>query len=135
MAYDKNFRGGVSVAVIDLNGDGTKEIVTGAGVGGGPHVRVFTKDGEPLTGGFMAYDKNFRGGVSVAVGDIDASGVKEIITGAGVSDEPLVRVFDRNGNLLKEFLSYEKNVKKGIRVMSDDIDRDGLDEILVSLIE
>jgi len=134
-AYGENFRGGVSVAVIDLNGDGTKEIVTGAGIGGGPHVRVFTKDGKSLTGGFMAYDDSYRGGVSVSVGDIDSDGVKEIITGAGVGDKPLVRIFDRNGILLEEFLAYKEDIKKGIKVISDDIDRDGVDEIMVSLIE
>jgi hypothetical protein len=40
-AYDPEFRGGVSVATADLNGDGVAEIITGAGGGGGPLVKVF----------------------------------------------------------------------------------------------
>jgi hypothetical protein len=132
-AYDKNFRGGVNITVMDLNNDGIKEIITGAGAGGGPHVRVFTKDGRPLIGGFFAYDKNFRGGVSVATGDIDANGVKEIITAPASSMISLVKIFTKDGIWKNEFVAYEGAPATGATVMSDDINKDGVDEILVSL--
>ncbi|MFA6306381.1 MAG: putative glycoside hydrolase [Patescibacteria group bacterium] len=132
-AYDKNFRGGVNVAVIDLNGDGTKEIITGAGPGGGPQVRVFSKDGRPLNGGFFAYDKNFRGGVDLAVGDLDGDGTKEIIAGAGPGGAPEVKIFSKDGKLSSAFMAYNHNDKNGIMVMSNDINSDKVDEILVSL--
>jgi hypothetical protein len=68
MAYDPNFTGGVSVGMGNLDNELTAEIVTGAGPGGGPHVKVFRQDGsEPFGGGFFAYDPNFHGGVEVAV--------------------------------------------------------------------
>ncbi|MDP2683924.1 MAG: S8 family serine peptidase [bacterium] len=66
-AYDPYFRGGVHVATGDLNMDGQAEIITGAGFGGGPHIRVFDRYGAvTLTPGFFAYDSNFRGGVFVS---------------------------------------------------------------------
>jgi len=133
-AYKPHFRGGVNVAVVDLNGDGTREIITGAGTGGGPHVRVFSKDGKPLTGGFFAFQENFSGGVSVSVGNVDGEGEKEIIVGSGAGDRPLVKVFSKDGKFLKEFRAYEEGLDYGIKVMSYDLNRDGKDEILASTI-
>lgn len=44
-AYDANFRGGVYVAAGNLLGDAAHaEVVTGPGVGGGPHVKVFAQN-------------------------------------------------------------------------------------------
>lgn len=129
-AYDKNFRGGVNVAVMDLNGDGTKEIITGAGVGGGPHIRIFSKDGAPLTGGFFAFDKNFRGGARIAVGNTDGAGNKEIIVGSGPGEAPLVRVFTKDGHLKRQFNAYDNNMRDGIMVIAADLDNNGTDEVL-----
>jgi hypothetical protein len=68
MAYDPSFTGGVSVALGNLDNDLAAEIITGAGPGGGPHVKVFRQDGSmPFGTGFFAYDPNFHGGVEVAV--------------------------------------------------------------------
>ncbi|MCK9439148.1 MAG: putative glycoside hydrolase [Patescibacteria group bacterium] len=130
-AYDKNFRGGVRVAVMDLDGDKVQEIITAAGQGGGPHIRIFNKDGKPLIGGFFAYDKNFRGGVSLAVGDIDGDGKKEILTAPGAGRSPEVKIFNKDGKNLNSFMAYENDFRSGLRIMSDDLDGDKNFEILV----
>jgi len=77
-AFDPLFRGGVRVAAGDLDGDGTDEIVTGAGPGGGPHVRVFNGYGRMRGPGFFAADPASREGVRVAAGDLDGDGTDEI---------------------------------------------------------
>jgi len=63
-AYHEKFKGGATLAVADIDRDGVDEIVTGAGPGGGPHVKIFYSDGS-LLGSFYAYDESFGGGVSV----------------------------------------------------------------------
>ncbi|MCF7794807.1 hypothetical protein K9M50_00395 [Patescibacteria group bacterium] len=129
-AYETNFRGGVNVAVLDLNSDGTKEIITGAGPGGGPHVRVFSKDGVPLIGGFFAFDREFKGGISLSVGDVNGDGKGEIISTAGLGGSPRVKIFNRDGKLLDSFLAYEASYNEGIKVITLDINGDGIKEIL-----
>src|SRR5438034_5869193 len=73
-------------------------IVTGAGAGGGPHVREFHHDGTDTGVGFYAYDAAFTGGVRVATGDLDGDKLDEIITGAGPGGGPHVRVFNQAGS-------------------------------------
>jgi len=77
-AYGMNFRGGASVAVGDVNGDGTEEIITGAGNGGGPHVRVWSMDGE-LRAQFFPYDPSSNKGVWVGASDTNGDSTSEII--------------------------------------------------------
>ncbi len=128
-AYSSNFRGGVNVAVGDVDGDGINEIITGAGFSGGPHVRIFDKDGN-VKGQFFAYAENFRGGVNVAVGDINGDGIAEIITGAGFSGGPQVRIFDHHGKVRGQFFAYDKNFRGGVNLAVGDVTGDGIAEII-----
>src|SRR5205823_4533252 len=87
-AYDPTFGGGVSVAAADLTGDGKADIVTGAGPGGGPHVKAFDVNAGKELASYYAYDASFRGGVNVAAGDVDGDGLGDIVTGAGPGGGP-----------------------------------------------
>jgi len=42
-------------------------VATGAGAGGGPHVRLFTRSGADAGVSFFAYHPAFTGGVTLAV--------------------------------------------------------------------
>jgi hypothetical protein len=90
-AYDPSFQGGVRVAVADINGDGTLDIVTGAGPGAAPEVRVFDGRTASLLYDFFAYTPAFSGGIFVAAGDINGDGAADIITGADAGGAPEVR--------------------------------------------
>jgi hypothetical protein len=130
-AYDTAFRGGVRVAVGDVDGDGTPDIVTGAGFGGGPHVRAFGGGTGAILLDFFAYDAAFRGGVYVAAGDIDGDGRADIVTGAGEGGGPHVKVFSGNGaGLLMSFFAYDADFRGGVRVAVGDMDGDGTPDII-----
>ena len=119
-AYAPGFIGGIDVAAGDVDGDGVDEIVTAAGPGGGPHVRIFKADGTPVGNGFMAYDPGFVGGVRVSAGDVDGDGKAEIITGAGPGGGPHVRVFRADGTPVLSFFAYNANFRGGIDVGAAD---------------
>ncbi len=129
-AYAEEFRGGVHIAVGDLNGDGINEIIAGAGYSGGPHIRIFNKDGRLINPGFFAYDPAFRGGVYVATGDINGDGIDEVISGAGPGGGPHVRVWNNDGHLLQEFFGFTPQSNAGVEVAAYDYDGDRRDEIV-----
>jgi hypothetical protein len=79
MSYARNFRGGVNVAVGDIDHDGQNELVTGAATGG-PHVRVFNYLGQ-LKAQFMAFDPKSGTGINVGIADVDGDGQQEILAG------------------------------------------------------
>lgn len=132
MAYDVNFTGGVFLASGDVNGDGFDDVITAAGAGGGPHVRVFSGVNGSVIGEFMAYSPTFSGGVSVAVGDTNADGFADVITGAGIGGAPHVRVFSGASldTMLLEFFAYDPAFRGGIYVASSDFNADGRADIV-----
>src|SRR5262249_54979024 len=85
-AFGSSFAGGVRVAVGDVNGDGTGEIIVAPGAGGAPLVKVFSASSAPGGAGgfselqsFVAYRTSFTGGVYVAAGDLDGDSKQDIV--------------------------------------------------------
>jgi hypothetical protein len=130
-AYDAAFTGGVSVAAGDINGDDHADIITGAGPGGGPHVRVFSGDGGSELRSFFAYEAAFAGGVSVASGDVNNDTYADIITGAGPGGGPHVRAFSGfDGSVLASFFAYDPDFTGGVSVSSLDLNGDDRDDFV-----
>jgi hypothetical protein len=120
------FGGGVRVAVGDVNGDGFNDIVTAAGPGAAPHVKVFDGATGALLQSFLAFDAGFTGGVTVAAGDVNGDGKADIITGAGPGAAPHVRVFDgATGGELSGLIAYDGGFTGGAYVAAGDFTGDG----------
>jgi hypothetical protein len=125
------FTGGVYVAAADVDGDGIDDIVTGAGEGGGPHVKIFSGADGHLIREFMAYDPNFRGGARVAARDVDGDGLADVVTGAGAGGSPLVNVFNgATGAVITAFFAYEPSFRGGVFVAAGDVTGDNHADIV-----
>ena len=133
MAYDPSFTGGVYVALADVSAGGIPDIITGAGAGGGPEIRVFNGATlQPLVS-FYAFASTFRGGVRVAVtADQSVPGLFEIVAAAGPGGGPEVRVFDLQGDLLRSFYAYNPSFSGGVYVAAGDTTGTGTFDIITS---
>ena len=137
-AFEEGFTGGSTVAVGDTDGDGIAEIVVGKGPGSEPLVRIFEqKNGAwGQRAEFLAFERFFRGGVYVAVGDIGGDGRIEIAVGANSGASAAVAVFNaKTTEHLDQFYAYGQvdNVgafKGGARVTIEDYNRDGKADLI-----
>lgn len=144
MAFDPGFLGGVNVAVGHvLGGIGAggypggavsqfypQQIILGAAAGGTPQVAVTDGSGTVLRS-FLAFDVGYRGGVTVAAANIDATpspdydvtGVDtnaydEIVIGAAVN-VPHVKVFDVYTGAIQQrlsFFAFDPSLHEGVTV-------------------
>lgn len=127
-AYNIDFRGGVRLAMGDVDGDGEVEILTGAGPSGGPQVRIFDLDGN-VEGQFFAFEEGDRLGIFVAAGDVNGDGVDEILVTSDEGGTGQVRMFNRSGHLKGAFFPLGRTTA-GVRLALGNIDSDPEDEII-----
>ncbi len=118
------------MATGDVNGDGTPDIITGAGPGGGPHVRAFNGLNGADLASFFAFDPTYTGGVLVAGGNVNGVtgiGPAEIIVGEGQGGYR-ARVFTPAGGLLGELHTFPTGE---IRVAVSDVNSDGRADLIL----
>lgn len=121
LAYPKTFRGGVNIAVADVTGDGKAEIITAPKAGIRSDIKVFSPQGK-LIRSFLAYPESFRGGATVAVGDVMNDETPEIVTGTGPGGVPQVKVFSVMGKKLSEFVADKTRTPTGLNLLLLDLD-------------
>jgi len=128
---------GIFVAAGDVNGDGRADVVAGsdadAGPNGGPHVKVYDGATRAAIHDFDAFDASFRGGVRVAVGDVNGDGLGDVIVGSGAGGGGHVKI--QSGldlAPLADFFAYGPSFGGGVFVAAGDVDGDGSAEMVVS---
>jgi len=142
-AYAPSFKGGVRVAIGDVNGDGSPDIITGAGAGGGPQVDVYNVNNSTgavsLQTSFFAFDEPFfAGGVYVAAGDTNDDGFDDVVVGAGAGGGPRVQVYAGSAtglvtsSTLNDFFAYSLAFTGGVVVAAGDRNADGDSEVITA---
>jgi hypothetical protein len=128
-----NFAGGVRVAVGDVNGDGTPDIICGAGPGGAPEVRVYDGRTFQMIRDFFPLPAGFTGGVFVAAGDVNGDGFADIVAAADAGGGPQVTITSgRDGNLLASFYATAPTFTGGVRLAVGDINGDGFADVIAA---
>jgi hypothetical protein len=130
--YAPNFKGGIHVSTVDINDDGLDEIVTGAGGGGTPSVKVFGTHGTELHQ-WYAYSMDNKWGVFVAGGDTDGDGEEEVITSLGAGAAPLVKLFNpMTGGMKDSFMAYGETTRFGTDIAAGNVTGGPADEIVTA---
>ena len=142
-AYASTFTGGVRVALGDVNGDGSTDVITGAGPGGGPQANVYnvnTATGAvSLQKSFFAFSApSFTGGVYVAAGDTNADGFDDVIIGAGATGGSRVQVYAGSAtgvvttSTLNDFFAYSPAFTGGVVVAAGQRDAVAGEEVITA---
>ena len=141
--FGTGFTGGVFVAAGDIDGDGIADVAVTADTGGGPRVRVYLTRGNTLAlvSDFFALDPSFRGGLRVALGDVNRDGAADLIVTAGPGGGPRVASYDgrslRPGTiptrLWNDFFAFEAGSRLGAFVAVGDLNGDGFGDIVVGV--
>jgi len=149
--FGKGFKGGVRVAVGDVDGFGSKEILPEAGdsregdiiVGQGYYggtVKAYKGLSDEVIAQVKVGKKGYKGGVSVAVADITGDGRADLIIGRNSGKPSVVEVFD--GRTLQQvgvtLNPFDENPGKpkntfGVRVAASDVNGDGIADIITSV--
>lgn len=128
-AFPATYRGGVNVAVGDVNGDQVPDIIVSTAQGAGV-VKVFDGATHDVLGQFSPYGRGFRGGVNVAFGQL-LDGTGDIITGTATG-HAVVKVFD--GDTFEEvqrIVPYGRGVS-GVNVVGANLDGGYLTDIVTA---
>ncbi|MFM7540900.1 MAG: beta strand repeat-containing protein [Planctomycetota bacterium] len=128
-AFGNNYRSGLDIAM-------TSQTATQPGVLTvvslvNSFVRVFdlNNTAAPLAS-FQAFTQQPMPATSIAVGDVNGDGNREIIVGIGNLNQPAVRVFSMTGQRLSQFTPYPLEYTGGVTVGVNDYDRDGVLDIV-----
>jgi hypothetical protein len=132
-AYEDSFRGGVRAALGDVTGDGVRDVVIVPGTGGAPRLRIIDGATGNTAADFLVYEDSFRGGLYVALGDVNGDNKADIITGTGNGGAPRVRVLDGASlgkTVIRDTFAYEDTFRGGVLVAAGDVNGDGRDDVI-----
>ncbi|MFH0853405.1 MAG: carboxypeptidase regulatory-like domain-containing protein [bacterium] len=135
-AYAPSLRGKISSLAMDLEADGSDEIITYPGAGMGPHIRVFDADGTLITQ-FFPYHASFRGGIEVQSADVTGDSIADLIVKPLTGGSPNIRVYSYNAETLEFelvdwFWGLNENFRDQTSLKIGDVTGDGQKDIVIA---
>ncbi len=105
-------------------------IVAGLAPGNQPLVRIIDPLKKTTSKQLTVFDQKDGHGVNVSAGDVTGDSQADVVVGTGVGTDPLVKVYNINGQLITSFNPYPTERQTGVAVATGDVNGDGIDEIL-----
>lgn len=130
--FDRNQRTGFSIAAGQLGFDQQASFVV-APRGGSRYIGIFRLSSEKKITRirvFAPFPRPFQTGMVTAIGDVRGNGLGTIIVAPGERYWSDVKLFDAQGKYLDHFLPTKTSYLGGISLMTFDVNKDGVDEIL-----
>lgn len=141
-AYGKKFKGGINLAIGDVNNDGKNDLIVSprSYATKKTKVKVYIYNANQkkfqLLKSFHPYPKKFKGGIKVEVGDVNGDQQKELVVVPSMYFSPLMKIYQysttkKKMKLQGKFYVFKKNYKNGVNLALGDVNNDGKDEMVV----
>ena len=120
-------------------------VAVGAGIGSSPMVRLLDAETGAVRAEVMAFETTFKGGVRVAMGDIDGDSIPEILAASGAGRVAEIRVFKEqpgstalSPTVLRELTAcrtfpFGSAYSGGVEVACGDVDANGREDIVAAM--
>ena len=129
--YGASYTGAVHITVGDVTGDDKKEIVIFPDAGYALPLKISTYDDVIIRDKWFPFGTKYRNGFSLAIGNIDGKGLREIIVATGSGTAPYVSVYTPDLKRVRQWLAFPATSRGGISVAAGDVNDDHVDEIVV----
>ncbi len=131
--YSTGLKPGVSVALGDVTGDGRADLVVGSGPGAPARVKVYDAKTHKLLETLSPFGATFKGGVSVAAGDLNGDGKADVIAGTGPGIKAQVAAFSgATSTLLETLTPFSPSFTGGVSVAAADTNQDGKTDVIAA---
>jgi peptidylprolyl isomerase len=114
-------------------------VAVGAGIGSSPVIRLIDSQTGAVQAQALAFETTFKGGVRVAMGDVDADGTAEVLAASGAGRIGEIRVFKHQAGstTLIELTAYRtrpfgNGYRGGVAVACGDVDGNGREDIVAA---
>ncbi len=128
--FTANYKGTLQVAIGDVDEDLKLEIYVAPSEGIKGPIKSYNRYGRQIKDDFYPFGKDYDGGYSLAVGDVDGGLNTELVVGTS-GKHTNVFVFDKNFELKYQWRPFESWFLGGARVAIGDVVGDYREEIIV----